>query len=155
MMYAGHDAFTRDLQRLAAATGDAMQAEHVRIDPRLDDVEQALAASDAGALAESLTGHMRHEDNARLPPVEALLGSEGWDAFRRAIRKTEACGQKLRTCCGRSTAQPVAIQVKVLAQLPPRSGSYTGWCGRRGTGVSLGRTAMPAFDRNPPAAWRI
>ena len=32
MMYAAHDAFTRDTH-LAAAAGNAMQAEHVRIDP--------------------------------------------------------------------------------------------------------------------------
>jgi len=137
MMYAVHGAFTRDLQSLDAAAGDAMQAEHVRIDPRLDDVEQALAASDAGnlsrnvaALAESLTGHTGHEENAAVPLVETLLGSEGWDAFRRAIRKTEACGPTLRTCCGHSTAHQSPSRPKSLycfphgqAPVPARAGA--------------------------------
>jgi hypothetical protein len=56
------------------------------------------------AAHDAFTGPMQHEDNAALPLVKTLLGSEGWDASRRAIRKTEACGSALRTCCGHSTA---------------------------------------------------
>ena len=125
MMYAVHDAYTRDPRRLDAAAGNAMQAEHVRIDPRLDDVEQALAAGDAGnlsrnvaALAESLTGPMRHEENGALPLVETILGSEGWDAFRRAIRKTESCGPTLRTCCGHPTPHHSPSRPKSLHCFP-------------------------------------
>ena len=75
---------------------DVMEAEPARIDPQLDAIDQALAASDALSLTRSvqtldasLTRHMRHEENEALPLVETFLGHEGWAAFGRAIRKTQ------------------------------------------------------------------
>src|SRR6266852_3493723 len=56
---------------------DAMEDEHARIDPQLESVDKALAASDAVSLAESvqalgtgLDAHMRHEENKALPLIE-------------------------------------------------------------------------------------
>ena len=103
-----------------------MQAEHARIDPQLNAVEQALAASGAGnltrsvgALAEGLTGHMRHEENAALPLIETFLGPGGWDASGRAIRKTQGLRAGPEYLPWVLDGAPIATQAKVLALLPP------------------------------------
>jgi iron-sulfur cluster repair protein YtfE (RIC family) len=143
VMYAAHDAFQRDLDRLTAAARaarttdpavragwatlrnqlhihhtaedvslwpalrqrvsapaeiavlDAMEAEHARIDPRLDRVDAALAAGDAEGLAASAAGltaalaaHMEHEEHSALPLVAAHLGPAGWAAFGQEIRRS-------------------------------------------------------------------
>jgi hemerythrin-like domain-containing protein len=144
MMYVAHDAFTRDLRRIATARErgqaftpetlagwamfthqlhvhhtaedtslwprlrakavqpdevavlDAMEMEHAQIDPRLEYVEDALAAKDAAWLADEVNAlttvlitHMRHEEEAAPPLVETYLGREGWAAFGREIRTTQ------------------------------------------------------------------
>ncbi|GAA3243899.1 hemerythrin domain-containing protein [Actinocorallia longicatena] len=144
MMYAAHDAFERDLRRMADAARrglaftvparqgwalftrqlhlhhgiedralwpalreraagpeetavlDAMELEHLQIDPRLEEVEKALSGRDLTlltralkTLTQGLTAHMRHEETAALPLVEARLGPDGWAAFGRAIRKEQ------------------------------------------------------------------
>lgn len=135
---------------------DAMQAEHARNDPQLDAVDQALAASGAGnltrsvgALAEGLTGHMRHEENAALPLIETFLGPEGWDAFGRAIRKTQGLRAGPEYLPRVLDGAPIATQAKVLALLPPPVRLLIGWRGRRSTGGFPGGTATPG-----PAASR-
>jgi hypothetical protein len=144
MMYLAHDAFARDLRRIAAAcergdpftartragwamfteqlhvhhraedaslwpslrarrlqpdeelTLDAMELEHVQLDPQLEHIDAALAEHDADSLTASvqvlslgLTAHMRHEENDALPLVDRYLGRRGWDEFARAIRKAQ------------------------------------------------------------------
>lgn len=144
-MYAAHDAFNRDLRRLAAAAGsgrtadpavrtgwatfrnqlhihhtaedrwlwpalrdkvtrpdevsvlDAMEAEHLGIDPLLSRVDASLTATgltglteNAGALASALAAHMEHEEDYALPLVEQHLGPEGWAAFGKAAGKAGA-----------------------------------------------------------------
>jgi hypothetical protein len=105
---------------------DAMEAEHARIDPQLDAVDQALAASDAlsltqsvQALDESLTRHMRHEENQALPLVETFLGPEGWAAFERAIRKTQGLRAGAQYLPWVLDGAPIATQAKFLGLLPP------------------------------------
>jgi pimeloyl-ACP methyl ester carboxylesterase len=58
---------------------DAMEMEHAQIDPRLEYVEDALAANDAAWLADEVNAlttvlitHMRHEEDAALPLAENL-----------------------------------------------------------------------------------
>ena len=75
---------------------DAMEAEHARIDPLLSQVDASLAASghaglagNAGALAQTLAAHMKHEEDQALPLVEAHLGPDGWAAFRKATGKIQ------------------------------------------------------------------
>ena len=142
-MYAAHDAFNRDLRRLAAAAGsgriadpavrtgwatfkkqlhihhtaedrwlwpalrdkvtrpdevsvlDAMEAEHLGLDPLLSRVDASLTATglarlteNAGALASALAAHMEHEEDHALPLVEARLGPAGWAAFGKAAGKS-------------------------------------------------------------------
>jgi iron-sulfur cluster repair protein YtfE (RIC family) len=75
---------------------DTMEAEHARIDPRLEQVDAALAAAaradlaaSAQALAAALTAHMEHEETDALPLVETYLGPEGWAAFRKAAGRSQ------------------------------------------------------------------
>ncbi len=143
-MYAAHDAFNRDLRRLAAAVEDmriaepavrngwetfkhqlhihhtaedkwlwpplreqvtrpdevsvldAMEAEHLCIDPLLARVDTGMAAGDRAALtydvrelAATLTAHMEHEEDRALPLVEAYLGPEGWAEFGKMAGRSE------------------------------------------------------------------
>ena len=79
---------------------DAMEAEHARIDPMLAQVDAALAgASDSraalsgsvAALADTLTGHMGHEEDEALPPPVRLLYRAVWrPAYARRPRWTDA-----------------------------------------------------------------
>ena len=79
----------------AAAVLDAMEAEHLQIDPLLSQVDASLAARGAGleenaaALAAALETHMSHEEAEALPLVESRLGPEGWARFIKAIRERQ------------------------------------------------------------------
>jgi hypothetical protein len=175
MMYVAHDAFTRDVNRFAAACErddpftpntragwamfagqlhahhtvedtalwprlraqslradevlvlDSMEMEHAAIDPHLERVEHAFADCDATelingvqALRAGLTAHLRHEEEAALPLVDAYLGPAGWADFGREIRRTQG---GLR---GGATYLPwvldgssAEVQRRVLTMLPP------------------------------------
>jgi iron-sulfur cluster repair protein YtfE (RIC family) len=70
-----------------ASVLDAMEAEHLDLEPLLSQVDAALIAGDlavlaegASALATALTAHMEHEEEYALPLVEAHLGAQGWGA---------------------------------------------------------------------------
>ena len=72
---------------------EEMEAEHARIDPRLQRVEAAVAdrladqlVTELEGLAAELAAHMRHEEDAALPLVERRLGAAGWKAFGDEIR---------------------------------------------------------------------
>ncbi|SRR5712691_2366963 len=141
---------------------DAMGAEHAHVDPQLDAVDEAFAASDAvsltqsvQALTEGLTGHMRHEENEALPLVETLLGPGRWAAFGRAIRKTQGLRAGAEYLPWVLDGAPATAQAQVLGLLRHRSGSSTAGSGRRSTGASPGGTAPPASERKPPARWRL
>lgn len=105
---------------------DAMGMEHAQIDPRLEHVEDALAAKDAAWLAEGidalttlLIAHMRHEEEAALPLVESHLGREGWAAFGQEIRTAQGGirgGAKYLPWVLDGASGPT--KTKVLRQLP-------------------------------------
>jgi hypothetical protein len=126
MMFAVHDAFRRELRRLADHTGDEnplgwqlltrflrvhhtaedaalwpmvaphpvldeMAAEHATIDPLLAAVDTALRTGAdhrpaAAALRDGLTAHLRHEEEAALPHIDATLAPEDWARFSAAHR---------------------------------------------------------------------
>jgi hemerythrin-like domain-containing protein len=189
MMYAAHDAFTRDLQRLTTgvevgqtaepavragwamfkkqlhihhtaedtslwpvlrakvtrpddvAVLDAMVAEHARIDPQLEAVNEALAASDRGnltesvqALTEGLTAHMLHEENAALrwsrPSSAPAAGPHSGEPSARP----KAYAPARTTSHGCSTHRP-RRKPKSSHYSPHQSGSSTAWYGRRSTGA--------------------
>ncbi len=70
-----------------------MEAEHGSLDPRLDQIEAAIEARDATALdaelkalAQGLSAHMIHEEEAALPLLERRTGTAGWESFTKEIR---------------------------------------------------------------------
>ncbi len=70
-----------------------MEAEHGSLDPRLALIDAAIESGDATALAtelkalaQGLSEHMIHEEQAALPLLELRTGREGWDSFTQEIR---------------------------------------------------------------------
>jgi hypothetical protein len=173
-MYAAHDAFSRDLRRLAAAAGagraahpavrtgwatfknqlhvhhtaedkwlwpalrnkvtradevsvlDAMEAEHLRIDPLLSRVDASLAttglaglAENVSALAGALTAHMEHEEGHALPLIEAYLGAQGWAAFGKAAGKSEGLRGAAELFPWMLDGAPADTAKRLLGMLPP------------------------------------
>jgi iron-sulfur cluster repair protein YtfE (RIC family) len=105
---------------------DAMQAEHARIDPLLSQVDASLAASGraglaghAGMLAETLTAHMKHEEDQALPLVEAHLGPAGWAAFRKATGKIQGLRGGAEFFPWMLDGAPASTSKRVLGMLPP------------------------------------
>ena len=173
-MYAAHDAFNRDLLRLAAAVGtgcttepavragwatfkhqlhvhhtaedkwlwpalrdkvtrpdeisvlDAMEAEHLRIDPLVSRVHARIAVGDAAALADdiealasTLTAHMEHEEDEALPLVEIHLGPDGWAEFGKAAGRSEGLRGAAELFPWMLDGAPAEISRRVLGMLPP------------------------------------
>jgi len=106
---------------------EEMEAEHASLDPRLDQLDAAIEAGDAGvfageleALARGLSRHMIHEEQAALPLLERRTGRAGWDAFTKEIRGQQGglkgAAEYLPWILDDATP---AITAKVLALLPP------------------------------------
>jgi hypothetical protein len=144
MMYVTHDAFCRDLGRLAAAEAagtanapgvragwenfkaqlllhhsvedtnlwprvrhasagrpaglallDDMVAEHAQIDPLLAAVDDALAgpagnlAAHTAELTSALEWHLKHEEEAALPLIQAVCTPADWHAFAGEMRRRQ------------------------------------------------------------------
>ena len=98
MMYAMHDAL-RPAMRVTLADRpddlallDAMEAEHVRIDPLLDAVDAALADESrldrlgdlTDALAVELSSHLDHEEKEALALIDATVTEVDMAAFGAA-----------------------------------------------------------------------
>jgi hypothetical protein len=84
------------LSSTEVAVLEAMQSEHEQIGPLLEQLDDAVADSDAErfsgglrVLTDALTHHMRHEEDDALPLVERHLGPEGWASFAASIRKRQ------------------------------------------------------------------
>jgi hypothetical protein len=173
-MYAAHDAFNRDLRRLAAAAGsgriadpavrtgwatfkkqlhihhtaedrwlwpalrdkvtrpdevsvlDAMEAEHLGLDPLLSRVDASLTATglaglteNAGARARALAAHMEHEEDHALPLVEQHLGPEGWAAFGKAAGKSGGLRGAAELFPWILDGAPADTSTRLLGMLPP------------------------------------
>lgn len=104
---------------------DAMEAEHAQLDPQLDDIEthvEARRAAEAGAgvrqLASGLARHMRHEENAALPLVDAYLGRAGWADFVGQIRSTQGISGAAVYLPWLLDGAPADITKQVLGVLP-------------------------------------
>jgi hypothetical protein len=70
----------------------AMAAEHATIDPLLDAVDTALRTGAdhrpaAERLADGLTAHLRHEEEAALPLLDVHLDAETWAKFGGSHRE--------------------------------------------------------------------
>jgi hypothetical protein len=105
---------------------DAMEAEHLRIDPLLSRVDARMTAGDlAGladdvrALADTLTAHMEHEEDQALPLVEAYLGPDGWAEFGKTAGKSEGLRGAAELFPWMLDGAPADIARRVLGMLPP------------------------------------
>jgi hemerythrin-like domain-containing protein len=105
---------------------DAMEAEHAQLDPQLERIDGLLAAQDeeglvdgVRTLAEGLAAHMQHEETEALPLIESYLGSEGWAAFGRDIRKTQGISGGAEYLPWVLDEAPDRTKTKVLRLLPP------------------------------------
>jgi len=112
---------------------DAMEAEHARIDPLLAQVDAALAGagdSRAGgfeaalsgsvaALADTLTGHMGHEEDEALPLVAAHLGAAGWAAFGKQAGRSQGLRGAAEFFAWMLDGAPAETTRRLLGLLPP------------------------------------
>jgi hypothetical protein len=107
---------------------DAMEAEHARIDPMLAQVDAALAgASDSraalsgsvAALADTLTGHMGHEEDEALPLVAAHLGAAGWAAFGKQAGRSQGLRGAAEFFAWMLDGAPAETTRRLLGLLPP------------------------------------
>jgi iron-sulfur cluster repair protein YtfE (RIC family) len=104
-----------------------MEAEHGSLDPRLEQIDAAFEAGDAvaldaelKALAQGLSQHMIHEEQAALPLLERRTGTAGWEAFTREIRAQQGglkgAAEYLPWVLDGATPE---TRTKVLGLLPP------------------------------------
>jgi hypothetical protein len=104
---------------------DAMEAEHLLIDPLLARVDASIAAGDlaalvedVGALADTLTAHMEHEEDDALPLVEAHLGPDGWAEFGKTAGRSEGLRGAAELFPWMLDGAPAEISKRVLGMLP-------------------------------------
>ncbi|MFD3531935.1 hemerythrin domain-containing protein [Streptomyces sp. NPDC058664] len=78
---------------LSLARLEAIEAEHAALARLLEAIDRALSGPDVGldlfgeltgSLVTGLRGHLRHEEEALFPVVQAALGKEQWERFERA-----------------------------------------------------------------------
>jgi iron-sulfur cluster repair protein YtfE (RIC family) len=105
---------------------DAMEAEHLHLEPLLSQVDGALVASDlaglaegASALATALTAHMEHEEQDALPLVESHLGAQGWAAFGKTAGKSAGLKGAAELVPWMLDGAPPATSKRLLNMLPP------------------------------------
>jgi Hemerythrin HHE cation binding domain len=121
--------------RLAAAVAEPserrileeMEAEHAVLDPRIDQIDAAIAngngvalASELAALEEGLAAHMIHEETEALPLLDRRLGQPGWDAFAKEVRSQQGgikgAAEYLPWVLEGATGQ---VEATLLRMLPP------------------------------------
>jgi iron-sulfur cluster repair protein YtfE (RIC family) len=105
---------------------DAMGAEHAQLDPQLERIDAQTGAgfaSDAAAsvreLSAGLAWHMRHEENAALPLIDAYLGRAGWTEFGKYIRATQGISGAAVYLPWLLDGAPADLAKRILAVLPP------------------------------------
>jgi len=105
---------------------DAMEAEHLLIDPLLFLVDARITGRDldgladgVGALATTLTAHMEREEADALPLVEAHLGPDSWAEFGKTAGKSEGLRGAAELFPWLLEGAPAEISRRVLGMLPP------------------------------------
>jgi hemerythrin-like domain-containing protein len=106
---------------------EAMEAEHGAIDPLLVDVDAALADRESGpqrlgelvdTLTNLLSGHLRHEETAALPLIDATLTNEQWQTFSQEHRRRigDSAPRYLPWLLDEASPERVAA---ILGKMPP------------------------------------
>lgn len=76
---------------------DAMEAEHVRIGPVLEEIDAAVADEESGAerlseatalFRQELVDHLAHEERSAVPVVESVMTRQDWKAFSKHQQKS-------------------------------------------------------------------
>jgi hemerythrin-like domain-containing protein len=105
---------------------DAMEAEHGQLDPQVALITAQVGAGVAAdaalsvrELAAGLGRHMRHEENAALPLLDAYLGRAGWAEFTNRIRATQGISGAAVYLPWVLDEAPADIARQVLGVLPP------------------------------------
>lgn len=75
----------------------AMEAEHVRIGPCIEEIDTAVADPDSGrdrlrgataVFREELTDHLAHEERDAVPVIESVMTKQDWKVFSRQQQKS-------------------------------------------------------------------
>lgn len=103
-----------------------MESEHASLDPRLEQIDAAIArkndvvlAGELKTLARGLSAHMIHEETEALPLVERRLGKAGWDAFTKEIRGQQGIKGAVEYLPWVLEGASEPVQAQVLQMLPP------------------------------------
>ncbi|MFE4631986.1 hemerythrin domain-containing protein [Streptomyces sp. NPDC056773] len=117
---------------LSLARLEAIEAEHAALARLLEEIDRALADPDAGpdlfgelssSLVTGLRGHLRHEEEAVFPVVQAILSEEQWERFERAhARLIQADAARILPWLLDGAADRTVAAV--LAQLLPESAHH-------------------------------
>ena len=104
---------------------DEMEMEHAQLEPLLERLDKSLVVHDTTtarettrALADALTGHMRHEESQALPLVEKHLGEPGWRAFGRHFRKSQGLSGGAEFFPWLLDSAPESTRTRVLSMFP-------------------------------------
>jgi hypothetical protein len=102
-----------------------MRAEHAQLDPQLEHIDAQAAAGSPGDAAASvrelsaaLAWHMRHEENAALPLIDAYLGRAGWAEFGKRVRATQGISGAAVYLPWLLDGAPADLAKRILAVLP-------------------------------------
>ena len=76
---------------------DAMEAEHVRIGPLIEEIDSAVADPESGrdrlpqataVFRQELADHLSHEEREAVPVVESVMTPKDWKEFSRSQQKS-------------------------------------------------------------------
>ncbi|MFE5868756.1 hemerythrin domain-containing protein [Streptomyces roseifaciens] len=115
---------------------EAIEAEHAALALLLEAIDQALAGPDAGldagpdllgeltgSLVTGLRGHLRHEEEAVFPLVQAILSKEQWEHFGRVhAQRIEADAARILPWLLDGVAEQTVAAV--LRQILPESAHH-------------------------------
>jgi hypothetical protein len=104
---------------------EAMEAEHAVLDPRLEDVEKALAAGAPGlpAMVEELRAvldrHLTHEESEALPLIQSVMTPKDWKGFRGAMARKQRISGAAVWIPWITDGMAASDAQKFLARMPP------------------------------------
>jgi iron-sulfur cluster repair protein YtfE (RIC family) len=105
---------------------EQMAAEHATLDPRMEQIDAAIAHKDGAALAaelkllaKGLSAHMVHEETEALPLAARRLGKAGWDAFTREVRAQQGIRGAAQYLPWVLEGASEPVQGTVMQMLPP------------------------------------